>query len=621
VETILLEILAELKDGAHVDSERLAQIIRGHNKRLSDVSQHYSKKKLLPYYLTTKKTEPLRWARWNIDRATEQRLLAVLRVKPRRTASGVATITVITKPWKCTSNCVYCPSDVRMPKSYLSDEPACQRAERNYFDPYLQVASRMRTLAEMGHATDKIELIVLGGTWSDYPAAYQIWFIKELFRALNECGKGQEYRHEEEHGDAHAHGEASHSCARQRAHYETCGLNSRPEALKTAVAGLQDEVHRGKLTYNQAIAQLYEHNEAWQNIAAGQVASFEELYSEHTCNETAAHRVVGLVIETRPDAITAESLRLLRQLGCTKVQVGIQSLSPEILRQNNRNLSLAKIHESFELLRLFGFKIHAHIMVNLWGSSPAQDICEYKDFVTQAPYMPDEIKLYPCALIQGADLCKQYAEGSWQPYSEQELLRVLETDVCATPPFIRISRMIRDFSAHDIKAGNKKANLRQLVEQRLKQRNAHVQEIRYREISTQEIALENLALEELHYATTVTDEYFLQWRTPTNNIAAFARLSLPHASYVEQAAAVLPVNPYEAMLREVHVYGKVAKLHEAGEGAQHLGLGRQLIEKACDRARAEGYTKLNVISSVGTREYYRSLGFKDTGLYQQLSLL
>ena len=108
-------------------------------------------------------------------------------MKPRRSASGVATITVITKPWKCGGACIYCPNDLRMPKSYLSDEPACQRAERNYFDPYLQVTSRLRALNQMGHVTDKIELIVLGGTWSDYPRAYQIWFITELFRALNDA--------------------------------------------------------------------------------------------------------------------------------------------------------------------------------------------------------------------------------------------------------------------------------------------------------------------------------------------------------------------------------------------------------------------------------------------------
>ena len=117
------------------------------------------------------------------------RLLRLIQMKPRRTASGVATITVITKPWQCSGNCLFCPADVRMPKSYLHAEPACQRAERNWFDPYLQVTARLRALVQMGHATDKVELIVLGGTFDDYPEAYRIWFVRELFRALNDASR------------------------------------------------------------------------------------------------------------------------------------------------------------------------------------------------------------------------------------------------------------------------------------------------------------------------------------------------------------------------------------------------------------------------------------------------
>ena len=144
-----------------------------------------SKRQLMAFYLDVQKNQPERWARWNLSSEQQRRLVRTLQMKPRRTASGVATITVLTKPWKCSSNCLYCPNDLRMPKSYLADEPACQRAERTFFDPYLQVAARLKALTEMGHVTDKVELIVLGGTWSDYPESYQRWFTGELFRALN----------------------------------------------------------------------------------------------------------------------------------------------------------------------------------------------------------------------------------------------------------------------------------------------------------------------------------------------------------------------------------------------------------------------------------------------------
>ena len=178
---------------APLDPNRLAQIIRRRNEGRTASEQPFAKKRLLPYYLHVKEADPARWGSWNVDEALERRLVQTLRMKPRRTASGVATVTVLTKPWPCAGDCLYCPNDLRMPKSYLADEPACQRAERNWFDPYLQVAARLRALVEMGHVTDKVELIVLGGTWSDYPQDYQAWFVRELFRALND-GDGEAKR-------------------------------------------------------------------------------------------------------------------------------------------------------------------------------------------------------------------------------------------------------------------------------------------------------------------------------------------------------------------------------------------------------------------------------------------
>ena len=159
---------------------------------------------------------------------------------------------------------------------------------------------------------------------------------------------------------------------------------------------------------------------------------------------------------------------LIRRLGCTKVQMGIQTLDQEILDLNERGISIERIGRAFELLRIFGFKIHAHAMANLLGSTPERDKADYDRLVRSAPFQPDEIKLYPCALIDGSRLTERYELGLWRPYTEGELLDVLASDVAVTPPFCRISRMIRDFSSHDIVAGNKKPNLRQLVERSLR---------------------------------------------------------------------------------------------------------------------------------------------------------
>ena len=597
-----MDIIKELRATGSLDDRRLAQIIRRHNRDIDDNRRHYAKKKLLPYYLKVKKTDHARWLSWGVDPGIETQLLQLLKVKPQRTASGVATISVITKPWTCASDCLYCPNDLRMPKSYLSDEPACQRAERNYFDPYLQVSSRLRALTQMGHATDKIELIILGGTWSDYPPAYQIWFVSELFRALNDGEK------------------AEASVNERRRFYRMQGLSNHPDELAAQVRGLQGKVDTGALSFNQAIGQLYQGRSGpWAGVAAMQVSDLDELNRRHAENEAAQHRVVGLVVETRPNAINAESLTFLRRLGCTKVQMGIQSLDPALLIQNNRTTSLQMIKDSMAMLRIFGFKIHVHFMVNLLGSTVLQDKLDYRDLVSQKPYLPDEVKLYPCVLVEGTGLYKEYQRGLWQPYDQEELLDVLRSDVLSTPPFIRISRMIRDISAKDIVAGNKMANIRQLVERGIEEGGGHIQEVRYREIRTDTADVSALLLEALEYETTASDECFLQWVTPQGRIAGFLRLSFPKAAYLRGHKG-LPVAPDEAMIREVHVYGQAAQLHKTVAGAQHQGLGRQLVQRACELAKEKGYTKVNVISSVGTRAYYRNLGFEDGELYQQLSL-
>jgi len=119
---------------------------------------------------------------WQEDPA----LLAKIRMKPTRTLSGVTTITVLTKPNSCPGECIFCPTEADMPKSYLPDEPGAMRGVENQFDPYRQVSSRLRSLHEVGHPTDKIELLILGGSWSAYSREYQEWFVRRCFDALNE---------------------------------------------------------------------------------------------------------------------------------------------------------------------------------------------------------------------------------------------------------------------------------------------------------------------------------------------------------------------------------------------------------------------------------------------------
>lgn len=614
MDELILDILQQLRNSSQgaLDTHQLEMLINSHNSGI-DSSAHSTereklipKRAILPYFLQVKQNNDELWQSWNVTSELEERFIRSVRMKPRRTASGVATITVITRPHTCSSNCIYCPCDLRMPKSYLANEPACQRAELTFFDPYVQVAARLQALHQMGHSTDKVELIVLGGTWSDYPEGYQYWFIKELFRALNEWPNSPSHIQERLNW------------------YTSFGLQNSEEALSSFVAEQQAAVFDDTATYNQAFHKLYDISQPHQSAWSQMQSTYDELVEQQHVNETAAARVVGLVIETRPDTITSDNLRMFRQLGCTKIQIGIQSTRQEILDANQRQMSVAQIKRAFSLIRLYGFKIHSHLMVNLLGATPEADKQDFKTFVTDPGFLPDEIKLYPCALVSGTQLVQKYREGAWQPYAKDELVDVLVQDVLATPPYVRISRMIRDISATDILVGNKHTNLRQMVEQELAAKDvaSRVQEIRFREINQQQVSAAELTLQDFAYTTAVSDEHFLQWVTADNKIAGFCRLSLPHwdkltAGACDVTANELLVQPGQAMIRELHVYGQALSLGSEGMSAQHQGLGQKLLAKASSIAADVGYTSLNVISSIGTRAYYRAQGFSDAGLYQQ----
>lgn len=475
-----------------------------------------------------------RWRRLHSGQPLPEKMIG----KPIRTLSGVVPVTLLTKPYPCPGKCIFCPTDVRMPKSYLSAEPGAQRAAANNFDPYNQVSSRLQSYHANGHTTDKVELIILGGTWSAYPLPYKLWFISRCFEALNEF---------------------------------------KPDK---------------KLTSPQISGE----------------ASWSRLLQAQKINETASARCVGLSIETRPDFITLGQLIELRKMGCTKIQIGIQSLDNRVLKLNRRGHTIEATKKAIKLLRQFGFKIQAHWMANLYGSTPDKDISDFKKLFSQTWYRPDELKIYPCSLIATAELMDYYQKKLWRPYSQAELMKVMVAVLPDVDEYCRVSRMIRDFSSDDIVVGNKTTNFRQLVEISAK----NIIEIRFREIRGRAVRLEDLRLKIITYTTSIGKEKFLQWVTKDNQIAGFLRLALPRES------APTPELQGAALIRELHVYGQALTLGGAGK-TQHSGLGRQLLLKA--KGLAAGYKKLSVISSIGTKEYYRRQGFSDGELYQHLQLV
>jgi len=464
-----------------------------------------------------------------LDYAPE--LVTMLQVKPTRSQAGVTVITVLTKPYPCPGKCIFCPTDVRMPKSYLHDEPGAMRAERYAFDPFDQVTARINALDRIGHPTDKLELLILGGTWSSYRRDYQEWFVKRCLDAMN-------------------------------------GYDS-------------------------------------VSLVEAQEANAQEL-----------KRNVGLVVETRPDHITPDELRWFRYLGVTKVQIGVQSLDDQILELNKRGETVADIRKAIRLLRLAGFKIHAHWMPNLLGATPESDIEDFGRLWNDIALRPDELKIYPCMLVENAELHDWWTRGEYHPYSEEEITEVLIACKVQVPPYVRINRVVRDIPTTNIVEGMKKANLRQIAQRIMADRGLRCRCIRCREIRRQEFDTGDLVLRRLDYDTDATTEIFLSYETD-KHIAALLRLSLPLA----KIKLPIPELRGHALIREIHVYGPAVPIGESSLGdAQHQGLGSGLLAEAMNIAKDAGFGRIAVISAIGTQEYYARHGFKSDRLYQTRSL-
>lgn len=512
-----------------------------------------------------------------------------LRTCPTRSLSGVLPVTVFTRPFPCPGRCVFCPSDVRMPKSYLASEPGCQRAEANRFDPYLQTWNRLDAYRAMGHATDKVELLVLGGTWSSYPEPYQVAFVTRCLEALEDFGVGRDRRAEalEAARDFTApgppaprfEGAASYN-RRVRAHLRTLG----PEP--------------------------HEDGAGWEALAAAQRRG-----------EAAACRMVGLVVETRPDHVDAEELVRLRRLGVTKVQVGLQSLDDAVLAANRRGHDAEAARVAATRLRAAGFKLLVHWMPNLLGATPASDRADFARLVGDPAIRPDELKIYPCVLLESAELADFHARGAWQPYDDATLEALVADCLERVPPWCRVTRVIRDIPAPEIAAGSRVGNLREAAEARVRARGGRLRDVRSRELRARAVGEAPLREGAHRYATGVGEERFLEWTTAEGHLVAWLRLALPRRDADAAAGAPLAELEGRALVREVHVVGPATALGARGAGhAQHRGLGAKLVARAARIAEDAGYEGLAVISSVGTRPWYRRLGFRDGALYQHLPL-
>lgn len=484
----------------------------------------------------------------------------LLRRRGVRSESGVSVITLLTKPYPCPGKCVYCPTEYRegkmlMPKSYLSNEPAAMRALLNQFDPYFQVRNRLASLVATGHHPSKVELIVIGGTFSFLPQRYATNYLRQMYGALNE------------------------SIAN--------------ETIDTGTEkGLFRVVHRK------------------------QKPKFGSLAEEIEKNETAPHRCVGLTLETRPDYITENELKYFRKVGCTRVELGVQTLDDEISKLTKRGHMAADVAKATQLLKDAGFKVAFHLMPNLPGSTPEKDIAQAKEMFENEAYKPDLLKIYPCSVTKEAELYEWWRAGKFTPYDDETLAETLCEMKRFVPRYCRITRLIRDIPAESIMAGSTVTNLRQLLEKRLVEKGISCQCIRCREIREVEFIATDGALHRLDFDASGGKEVFLSFDDPVSDkLIALLRLRLP-SQVVEKKRHFIRALQGAAIIREVHTYGEQSSVGSGKGKSQHLGFGARLIAEAERIAREEWKVKkLAVIAGVGVREYYRRLGYEENGTY------
>lgn len=459
----------------------------------------------------------------------DAQILESLTVKKVRTQSGVAPFAVMMKPYPCPGRCVFCVEEKGLPKSYMADEPASARALSHNFDPIKQIESRLLQMKLTGHSPEKLQIIVVGGTFSAYEYDYKISFLKGIFDACN-----------------------------------------------------------------------------------GFIA--QDIKEAQHANEKSLHRVVGLSIETRPDWISDEEIKLLRMCGVTKVQLGVQSLSEEINLKSARGHDLEAVIRATRQLRNAGFKINYHFMLNLPGSNPEKDISMFKELFDNANYRPDSIKIYPCTVIPQTPLYSLFKKGLYKSYEPEILVETLVQLKSIVPHYCRIDRLARDITRNYTASGNLRTNLREMVVKKMAEKNLSCKCIRCREVKHNYRAYNNeIKIATYKYEAAYGDEYLISFND-TELLFGLLRLRIPHEKYRNEQ--LFPELKNASIIRELQVFGKQAQIKsEKSETIQHRSLGIRLMLEAENITKSLGLSKVAVISGIGVRPYYKKLGYNLEGSY------
>nr|XP_021154205.1 elongator complex protein 3 isoform X1 [Columba livia] len=433
------------------------------------------------------------------------------------------------KPHRCphinfTGNiCVYCPggpdSDFEYStQSYTGYEPTSMRAIRARYDPYLQTRHRVEQLKQLGHSVDKVEFIVMGGTFMALPEDYRDYFIRNLHDALS--------------------GHTSNNVA---------------EAVR---------------------------------------------YSERSLT-----KCVGITIETRPDYCLKRHLSDMLSYGCTRLEIGVQSVYEDVARDTNRGHTVKAVCESFHLAKDAGFKVVAHMMPDLPNMGLERDMGQFVEFFENPAFRPDGMKLYPTLVIRGTGLYELWKTGRYKSYPPSTLVDLVARILALVPPWTRVYRVQRDIPMPLVSSGVEHGNLRELALARMKDLGTQCRDVRTREVGIQEIHHKvrpyQIELVRRDYVANGGWETFLSYEDPEQDIL----VGLLRLRKCSEESFRAELKGGVSIVRELHVYGSVVPVSSRDPSKfQHQGFGMLLMEEAERIAKEEhGSWKIAVISGPTTR--------------------
>jgi elongator complex protein 3 len=450
--------------------------------------------------------------------------------KPTKTLSGVTPIAVMCKPKKCKhGTCLYCPS-LNVPQSYTPKSPPVLRASLLKYDSYKQVISRLSAFKAMNHPIDKIELIVMGGNFLEYPTSYQYNFIKKCYDALN--------------------------------------------------------------------------NKFSKNL--GQAKKL---------NEKAEHRCIALCIETRPDSCNEQNIKKMLDWGTTRIEIGVQAIDDLIYKKVNRGHTVKDVINATKKLKNSGFKVGYHMMLALPGSNMKKDLKMFNQIFENQDFKPDQLKIYPCQVLKGAELETLYEKGLYKPYTKEQTQELIIKIMKIIPNYCRVMRIMREIPPDYLIAGTIRIDLRKGIDEQLKKENTKINEIRFREIGLitrdklpKQKINQNLKLKITKYMASDGDEYFLEIINNNNILFGLCRLRIFNDNKQDNNQQI---KNQQAIIRELHVYGQAINIGQKSKNkTQHMGLGKKLVSEAENIVKNNKINQLAIISGIGVRQYYKKLGYK-----------